>query len=40
MLARALVERGRHDEAQCVLDEADETFARFGSAAHCATAWR
>jgi tetratricopeptide (TPR) repeat protein len=39
VLARALFQGERHDDAERVLDAADDTFERFGSASHRATAW-
>lgn len=39
VLARSLFERDRYDDACRVLDDADETFERFGSAGHRATGW-
>jgi tetratricopeptide (TPR) repeat protein len=39
VLSRALAERDRSDEAERVLDDADDTFARYGSSSHRAIAW-
>ena len=39
VLGRSLIEQGRLEEAQVVLDDAEARFANFESPSHCAAVW-
>jgi tetratricopeptide (TPR) repeat protein len=39
VLGRALLEQGRHDEAEAAFDEAEQTLSQLSSASHRAAAW-